>query len=342
MKRFPSILLTISVFSLLGIFSPADVSAAYNCSPCQYDHYLKDTPLVDYCIPDRIPNDNDHLFFDLGNYYYCEAEFDTYDTAGLFSTSCIKLDDNGQVSERVPATGVSGIAPFGEKYCDNPSAGPANTQCQDDCKCYKAGEKFEGGGARWCDPLGSGQQVSTPTAGNCNNGVRDEGETAESCPADFFSSVGEEDTKEVTVTQDLSPEEACRLSESGTEDYNNCLACIKGEGSVEYRNGTGSSYNRRHVWTELGCVDSNTQGTVLSILRIAVGIITGIAVFRLIQGGLLVSTGNPESVKEGQGIAIAAVLAIVFLGACVLMLQFAGIRILSLDGIGQYYGVPGT
>jgi hypothetical protein len=55
-----------------------------------------------------------------------------------------------------------------------------------------------------------------------------------------------------------------------------------------------------------------------------------------------VSTGDPEKVKEGQGIAVAAVFAIIFLGGCVLMLQFAGVRILSLDGIGEYYGVPGS
>lgn len=103
-----------------------------------------------------------------------------------------------------------------------------------------------------------------------------------------------------------------------TGEGQDCVKCCEAEG----------------VWTELGCIKADQYGVTVAVMRIFVGIVTGIAVLRFIQAGLMLNSDDPEKIKEGKGIAISAVMAMIFGAMIPILLNFIGVDIL---GIGELF-----
>jgi hypothetical protein len=124
----------------------------------------------------------------------------------------------------------------------------------------------------------------------------------------------------------LTCEEICSGEEKGSDNYNYCISCIcEGEPS-----GTVTTGN---VWTELGCIDATQNGIIISVMRIFVGVVTGLAIIRFIQAGFMLNTDDPEKIKEGKSIAVSAVVAIAFGALLIVIMNFIGINVLGIGKI---------
>jgi hypothetical protein len=124
----------------------------------------------------------------------------------------------------------------------------------------------------------------------------------------------------------LTCEEICSGEEKESDNYNYCISCIcEGEPS-----GTVTTGN---VWTELGCIDATQNGIIISVMRIFVGVVTGLAIIRFIQAGFMLNTDDPEKIKEGKSIAVSAVAAIAFGALLIVIMNFIGINVLGIGKI---------
>lgn len=98
-----------------------------------------------------------------------------------------------------------------------------------------------------------------------------------------------------------------------------------------------SCYGSGGVWTELGCIKATQYGVTVAVMRIFVGIVTGIAVVRFIQAGFMLNTDDPEQIKEGKSIAVSAIMALIFGGMIPLILHFLGVDVLGLGELGSFF-----
>ena len=84
-------------------------------------------------------------------------------------------------------------------------------------------------------------------------------------------------------------------------------------------------------YNELGCIDSNNpSGIVNTIVRFALGFMSILVIFRIIQGALKFQDGDPESVQEAKDIITSAIVAIIVLIFSVGIVEFVGINILQI------------
>lgn len=103
-----------------------------------------------------------------------------------------------------------------------------------------------------------------------------------------------------------------------------CLRCVcSGDAWTE----TG------HVWTEIGCITPTQKGVVLAVMRIFIGVITGVAVIRFIQAGFMLNTDDVEKIKEAKGIATDAIIALIVGAMIPIILNFVGLDILGIGKI---------
>lgn len=110
-------------------------------------------------------------------------------------------------------------------------------------------------------------------------------------------------------------QEEC-TGETGT-DLTSCQTCVNGN----------------NVWTELGCITPTQEGVVAAVMRIFIGVVTAVAVLRFIQAGLMYNTDDVEQIKEARGIAVNAIVAIIFAAAVPIILNFIGVKIINIGQI---------
>lgn len=143
------------------------------------------------------------------------------------------------------------------------------------------------------------------------------------------------------------PEATCKdlckgeLIETGGEqipefnpNYIACCKCVCGNTDCECSDG-GCSFTN-NVWTEVGCITPTQEGITAAVMRIFVGVITGIAVIRFIQAGVMFNSDDPEKIAEAKSIFWSAIIALVAGGILPLIMNFIGIDIL---GIGEIFGI---
>lgn len=87
-----------------------------------------------------------------------------------------------------------------------------------------------------------------------------------------------------------------------------------------------------NIWTEVGCIRADQAGVIKSVMRVFFGVVTGIALLRFIQAGMMLNTDDPEKIKEGKSVAVSAVAALFFAALLPILMNFIGMDIL---GIGQ-------
>lgn len=108
---------------------------------------------------------------------------------------------------------------------------------------------------------------------------------------------------------------------NANNQYLKCLNCL----------------NAGNVWTEIGCLEASTVGIATRALQIGMGVIAALVIIRFIQAGFMISSGDPEKIKEGKGIAVSAVAATGFLGGSVIILKFIGVDVLGLQQLADYF-----
>lgn len=90
-------------------------------------------------------------------------------------------------------------------------------------------------------------------------------------------------------------------------------------------------------WTGLGCIDSSSSGGIaVSIMRIVLGVIGGIALILLIIVGYWYNTGKIENIAKAKQQLAAVFGAIVFIIFSVLLLRFIGVNVLDVATPGVF------
>jgi hypothetical protein len=87
-----------------------------------------------------------------------------------------------------------------------------------------------------------------------------------------------------------------------------------------------------YIFNELGCINtSDPAATINTFVRIALGLMGGIVVFRIIQGALTMQAGDPESFEEGRDIITSALVGLLVLIFSASIMNFLGINILGFE-----------
>jgi len=86
------------------------------------------------------------------------------------------------------------------------------------------------------------------------------------------------------------------------------------------------------IETGLGCISTDPTGLVEDVLRIAIGVASGIAMLLLITGAfkVLTSSGDPKSVLEGKETITSAIAGLLLILLSVAILNIIGFNILGI------------
>ncbi len=91
------------------------------------------------------------------------------------------------------------------------------------------------------------------------------------------------------------------------------------------------------VRTAFGCLPAYAPGTFITmVLRWAVGIMGGIVFLVLVYAGSMyvTSAGDPKRVKAAQELIISAIGGLLLVAFSLVLLNFIGVEILDLGGLG--------
>lgn len=87
--------------------------------------------------------------------------------------------------------------------------------------------------------------------------------------------------------------------------------------------------------TAIGCVDASPIGIITGLIRIALGVIGGVALISLIIVGIQYQRGNDEEIKKARDRLIAILTGVAFLVFSVLILRILGVNILDVIPAGS-------
>jgi hypothetical protein len=120
--------------------------------------------------------------------------------------------------------------------------------------------------------------------------------------------------------------ELCSQIEEGSEQYDKCIACMGGDGSLD----------NRGIWTAIGCVPTNAEGIISKLINVALSIGGGITLLLILTGAfrLSVSAGDPKQAEEAKEQITAAVIGLLFIIFSITMLRFIGVQFLQIPGFG--------
>jgi len=92
--------------------------------------------------------------------------------------------------------------------------------------------------------------------------------------------------------------------------------------------------NNNGVWTAIGCITTDPNNLLGSILRLGLGLAGGIAFLLILFGGLqiMTSAGNPEQLNAGRELISSAIIGLILVLFSIFLLQFIGVNIIGIPG----------
>lgn len=88
-----------------------------------------------------------------------------------------------------------------------------------------------------------------------------------------------------------------------------------------------------NVWSGGGCIEATGTGIITRVFQIAVGIMGGLIILRIIQVMVLLANPDPSSDKmsEAREILSSLVIFAIFLGGAILLLRYIGYNIIGIN-----------
>lgn len=114
--------------------------------------------------------------------------------------------------------------------------------------------------------------------------------------------------------------DVCSQIEEGSDQYIACVEC----------------FGNDSVWTAVGCIPSNPESVIKTIITIGLAAGGGIVLIMILVGSFMlsVSQGDPNKTKEAKEIITSAIIGLLFVIFSVTILQFIGVSILHIPGFG--------
>lgn len=131
----------------------------------------------------------------------------------------------------------------------------------------------------------------------------------------------EDQCSEELGTLSSSLYELCAQIKKDTNQYDSCMTCFTGQG----------------IWTAIGCIPSNPQSIIQTIIVIGLALGGGIVLIMILAGSFMlsVSQGDPNKTKEAKEMITSAIIGLLFVIFSVTILQFIGVSILHIPGFGE-------
>ncbi len=89
------------------------------------------------------------------------------------------------------------------------------------------------------------------------------------------------------------------------------------------------------IYTAIGCVDPTPTGIITGLIRIALGVMGGVALLQMVYVGILYQQGNTEKIKGARTQLIATLTGVAVLVFSVLILRIIGVNILDILSVGS-------
>ncbi len=125
---------------------------------------------------------------------------------------------------------------------------------------------------------------------------------------------------QATGKMETVPFDLCKQAAT-QEEIDKCNECVK----------------KQSLWTAVGCVPTDAQGIVQSLLRIGLGLSGGVVILAILAGAFMFATssGDTKKVQEAQEMISSAIIGLLFVIFSVIILQFVGISLLHIPGFGK-------
>lgn len=90
------------------------------------------------------------------------------------------------------------------------------------------------------------------------------------------------------------------------------------------------------VYTALGCIRVDNKGLAEDVVRLFLGVVGGAALFFMIMAAFIFTTsqGETNKVKQAKEMMTAAISGLFFIVFSIFILQFVGVSILRIPGLG--------
>lgn len=95
-------------------------------------------------------------------------------------------------------------------------------------------------------------------------------------------------------------------------------------------------YQSGGIYIAIGCIDPTPTGIITGIIRIALGVMGGIALLQLIYAGVMYQLGDEAKIKEARDRVIATITGLAVLIFSVLILRIIGINILDVLPVNSF------
>lgn len=113
------------------------------------------------------------------------------------------------------------------------------------------------------------------------------------------------------------------------EAYQKCRACVGGAGG-------GPSEVPQGIWTAVGCIKNDPQSIVTVVIKVGMGIAGGVALLMILAASFTLTTsqGDAKKTAEGREMISSAVIGLIFIVMAVTVLEFIGVKIFRIPGLG--------
>jgi hypothetical protein len=120
-----------------------------------------------------------------------------------------------------------------------------------------------------------------------------------------------------------------------SNQVDSCVNCLMK--SLIDNNGNTTPY---YQWSAaFGCVDTRLNAFITRLIQIGMGVGSGIAVIRIIQGAFYRQSNDPSKIQEGNEILFSTFLGLGVLIGAVLILRIIGVDVLGIFTAGQFTSI---
>lgn len=143
----------------------------------------------------------------------------------------------------------------------------------------------------------------------------------------------------IIVATSIEAQAECSASQCNTKlnESSTYSLCSQIKTGTDQEKACSSCFSSKGIWTAIGCIPSNPQKIIQTIITIGLSLGGGIVLIMILAGSFMlsVSQGDPNKTKEAKEMITSAIIGLLFVIFSVTILQFIGVSILHIPGFGE-------